>query len=131
MAITQPTYSIQTQNLVTHIGSYVDTQVSEAAIATTQTASFTLTLAMKGQAVPVSHAANPITVTVPLNSSVAFPVGSWVEIDRMGVGTVTIAATGGVTIRTAASALTVRAQYATAMLRKIGTDEWLLVGDLG
>jgi hypothetical protein len=36
-----------------------------------------------------------------------------------------------VTIRTAASALTVRAQYATAMLRKIGTDEWLLVGDLG
>jgi hypothetical protein len=109
---------------------YTDASTGEAVLATTQTGNFTLTLAMKGQVVPVSSA-SAVAVTVPPNSSVAFPVGSWVEVDRMGAGTVTLTAGSGVTFRTAASALTLRAQYSTAMLRKIATDEWLIVGDLG
>jgi hypothetical protein len=108
----------------------VDQVSSEAAIDTTQTGSFSLSLGMKGKVVPVSSG-SAIVVTVPPNSSVAFPTGSWVEVDRMGTGTVTVAPGSGVTIRNAAAVLTLRAQYSTAMLRKIGTDEWLIVGDLG
>ena len=130
MSISQPTFSVRTDDLVTHIGAYADKITAEASIASTQSSSFTLSLGMKGQAVPVSSA-SAIVVTVPTNASVAFPIGSWVEIDRMGAGTVTIAAASGVTIRNAAAVLTLRVQYSTAMLRKIATDEWLIVGDLG
>lgn len=114
----------------TAVLDYVDASTSEAVIASTQTGNFTLSLGMKGQAVPVSSG-SAVVATVPPNTSVAFPVGSWVEIDRMGTGSVTVAAGSGVTIRNAAAVLTLRAQYSTAMLRKIGTDEWLVVGDLG
>lgn len=109
---------------------YAEALTGEAAMASTQTTSFTLSLGMKGQSVPCSHASTGITVTIPLNSSVAFPVGSWVEVVRMGAAAVTIAA-GSTTIRCAVADRTLRAQYSTAMLRKIATDEWLLVGDLG
>lgn len=108
---------------------YAEALTAEAIIESTQGGNLTLALSHKGRVIPVS-AAGAVVVTVPPNSSVAFPLGSWVEVDRMGAGSVAIAAGSGVTIRTAAAALTLRAQYSTAMLRKIGTDEWLLVGDL-
>lgn len=114
----------------TAVLDYIDASTSEALIDSTQTTSFTLALAQKGKVIPVSSG-SAVTATIPPNSSVAFPVGAWVEIDRMGAGSVTIAAGAGVTIRNAGTALTLRVQYSTAMLRKIATDEWLLVGDVG
>ena len=114
----------------TAVLDYVDASTAEAVIDSTQTGNFTLALAQKGKVVPASSA-SAIVATVPPNSSVAVPVGSWVEIDRMGAGSVTVAAGSGVTIRNAAAVLTLRVQYSTAMLRKIATDEWLIVGDLG
>lgn len=68
-------------------------------------------------------------LTVPLNSVVAFPVGTVIQVNQLGVGQTTIAATGGVTIRTAAS-LTARTQYSQLLLTKIGTDTWMLSGDM-
>ena len=130
MAITQPTYPSRTDDLVTHVGAYADKVSSEASMASTQSTSFGLTLDMKGQVVPVSSS-GAVVATIPNDSTVSFPVGSWIEIDRMGTGTVTVAAASGVTIRNAAAALTLRAQYSTAMVRKIGANEWLIVGDLG
>jgi hypothetical protein len=71
------------------------------------------------------------TITVPLNSSVAFPLGSVVYVLRWGAGSVAIAAAGGVTIRyLTGKGLNIAGQYAQAMLTKIGTDEWLLTGEL-
>lgn len=70
------------------------------------------------------------TITVPLNSSVAFPVGSLIYIEQYGAGQITIAATGGVTIRSSGGKLKIFGQYSGAYLRKIGTDEWMLIGDL-
>lgn len=115
---------------VTALSTHVDQVAAEASIFTTQTNSFTLALTHKGQVVPVSSA-SAVTVTIPTNASVAFPVGSWIEVDRMGTGTVTLAAAGGVTIRNAAAAFTLRVQYSTVMLRKIATNEWIVIGDLG
>ena len=70
------------------------------------------------------------TITVPANSSVAFPVGTQVLITAIGAGIASIAAAGGVTIRSADSALKLRTQYSTASLIKVATDEWYLSGDL-
>jgi hypothetical protein len=80
-----------------------------------------------GKAVELSNS-SARTVTVPPNSSVAFPVGTVIEIARMGTGTVTVVAGSGVTIRTAGT-LVLRAQYSVLTIRKRATDEWVLAGD--
>lgn len=90
---------------------------------------YTLVLADAGKAVELSNA-SPVTLTVPPNSSVAFPTGTVVELARLGAGTVTVAAGAGVTIRSAGGLLGLRVQYSVASLRKRGTDEWVLGGDL-
>ena len=77
--------------------------------------------------------AGSIAVTIPLNSSVAFPVGTSINIAQTGAGQVTVAGESGVTIRsTGATATTpkTRAQYSAITCIKIATDEWLCVGDI-
>lgn len=93
-----------------------------------KTASYTLALSDSGELVEF-NSATAVTCTVPLNSAVAFPVGTVISISQYGAGQVTIAATGGVTIRTPVS-LTTRVQYSEVSLRKRATDEWILSGDL-
>jgi hypothetical protein len=66
-------------------------------------------------------------VTVPPNSSVAFGTGAMIDVYMYGTGQVTIAAGAGVTIRYF-SGLNLLGQYCAAQLRKIGTDEWALIG---
>lgn len=73
--------------------------------------------------------ASAITVTVPLNSSVAFPTGAQINILQTGAGQVTIAGAVGVTVN-ATPGLKFRAQWSQASLIKRSTDGWVLVGDL-
>jgi hypothetical protein len=89
---------------------------------------YTMALSDTGEVIEFDSAL-PVTVNVPPTSLVAFPVGAVLSVCQYGVGTLTVAAGAGVTIRTASS-LTTRAQYSEASLRKRGTDEWVLSGDL-
>lgn len=75
--------------------------------------------------------ASAITITVPPNSSVAFDIGVEVEIFRGGTGTVTIAEGSGVTVNSIDSNLDIASQYGGACLKKVATNEWDLVGNLG
>jgi hypothetical protein len=95
----------------------------------TQTTSYTLVLADAGKSVELNNA-GATTLTVPPNSTVAFPVGTIVEVFRLGAGAVTVVAGGGVTIRSPGGLLGLRVQYSTASLRKRATDEWVLAGDI-
>jgi collagen type VII alpha len=73
------------------------------------------------------------TYTVPLNSSVAFPTGSLVNLIQIGTGQVTVQGAGGVTIlSTGATAATpkTRARYSVMTLIKAGTDSWYATGDI-
>jgi hypothetical protein len=73
------------------------------------------------------------TYTVPLNSSVAFPTGSLVNLIQIGTGQVTVQGAGGVTIlSTGATAATpkTRARYSVLTLIKAGTDTWYATGDV-
>lgn len=70
-----------------------------------------------------------VTLTIPLNSSVAFPVGTRIDLAQTGAGQVTVAPTGGVTLN-GTPGLKFRAQYSGATLVKTATDTWLLFGDI-
>ena len=69
-------------------------------------------------------------LTIPLDSSVAFPIGTQLEIAQYGAGQTTIVASGGVIIRSASGNLKIAAQYVAVSLLKIGTDEWYCFGNL-
>lgn len=89
---------------------------------------YTLVLADEGKLVTLTNAA-AITVTLPTNAAVAWPIGGRVDVVPLGAGMVTVVGAGGVTVRATPSAVT-RATYSAASLVKIAADEWLCVGDL-
>ena len=94
-----------------------------------KTASHTLVLSDKDKLVEMnSSSAN--TLTVPLNSSEAFPVGSQINILQTGTGQTTIApVSGGVTIN-ATPGLKLRARWSSATLIKRAENVWVLAGDI-
>jgi hypothetical protein len=94
-----------------------------------QTGDYTLVLADKGKVLRINSSSNR-TVTIPLNSSVAFPIDTEIAILRYGSGTVSISPTSGVTLNSKNSERKISGQYGSIALKKIGTDEWVLVGSL-
>jgi hypothetical protein len=90
--------------------------------------SYTLGLADSGKLVEFNNS-SAITVTVALNSSVDFPVGSQINIVQTGTGQVTIAPVVGVTVN-ATPGLKLRTQWSTATLVKRDSNTWLLFGDI-
>jgi len=102
---------------------------SETIVTNRQTASYSLVLADRGKLVEM-NVASANTLTVPLNSSIAFPIGTKIDVTQYGAGATTITATGGVTIRSFTSFLKIAGQYAVCTLVKIGTDEWYCYGNL-
>lgn len=103
-------------------------QTSSLPVETTE--SKTLWLADAGVGIYCTNAAD-ITITIPINSAVTFPVGTEIEIYRAGAGAVTIAAASGVTIECSDSARTIADQYTSAFLKKWTTDTWSLQGNVG
>lgn len=92
---------------------------------------YTLVLADAGKVVELNNAA-AVALKVPTNASVAFPIGTCVELWQQGAGQVTVSAvtTGTTTIRAPSSHVAIAARYGSATLRKRATDEWALEGDL-
>ena len=88
---------------------------------------YTLVLTDNGRLVTLNNAA-AITVTVPLNSSVAFATGAIVNLQQIGAGQVTVAGASGVTVN--GTGTKTRAQWSAASLIKTATDTWTLVGDI-
>jgi hypothetical protein len=101
---------------------------SSTLVANAQAASYTLVLTDKDKLVEISNA-SANNLTVPLNSSVAYPIGSQINILQTGVGQTTVVATGGVTIN-ATPGLKLRAQWSSATLIKRAENTWVLIGDL-
>jgi hypothetical protein len=84
--------------------------------------------------VTASNAAGQ-TYSIPTNASVAFPIGTQLNIIQIGTGQVTIqAVTSGTTtvVSTGATAATpkCRAQYSAITLVKRDTDSWYAIGDI-
>jgi len=94
-----------------------------------KTANYTLTLADKN-AMIVVDSASAVTITVPDNSSVAFPQGAQLHILRKGAGTVQVVAAGSASV-VGAPGLFLRATNSAATLIKLNASQsFVLVGDL-
>ena len=82
---------------------------------------YTLVLTDAGKNVTLSNA-SAVTVTVPTFASVAYPVGTVINLTNLGAGTVTVAAAGTVTVN--GSTLTL-GQYTKGQLLNTATNTWV------
>ena len=89
---------------------------------------YTLVLGDAGKIVEIGNASS-ITLTIPTNASVAYPVGTQITILQTGAGQITVAAPSGGTLN-ATPGTKLRAQWSSATLLKRATDTWVLIGDL-
>ena len=89
---------------------------------------YTLVLTDDNRMVEMSNATGT-TLTIPLNSSVAFPIGTMITILQTGAGQTTVAGAGGVTVN-GTPGLKLRTQYSAATCIKRATNTWVLIGDL-
>lgn len=104
--------------------------LGEATAINTQTASYTLTLSDIGKIIEM-NVSSANSLTIPLNSAVAFPVDTiFPAIVQTGAGKTTFVAASGVTILSLGGNLSLAAQYAGATLYKRATDTWVLIGNL-
>lgn len=94
------------------------------------TANRTLALTDAGKFLYVNSTSD-ITITVPANASVAFPIGTEIEFCRYNTGAVTFAGASGVTIYSIDSVKTISDRYGCVALKKISTNAWILSGALG
>ena len=90
---------------------------------------YTTVLADDGKLITCSNA-SAIALTIPPNSSVAYGVGTQINIAQLGAGQVTITAGAGVTLNSSGTKLKLKDQYAVATCVKTGTDTWFVVGNL-
>ena len=90
---------------------------------------YTTVLADDGKLITCSNA-SAIALTIPPNSSVAYGIGTQINIAQLGAGQVTITAGAGVTLNSAGAKLKLSAQYAVATCVKTDTNTWFVVGSL-
>ena len=90
---------------------------------------YTTVLADDGKLITCDNG-SPIALTIPPNGTVAYGIGTQINVMQLGAGQVTITAGAGVTLNSAGSKLKTQAQYAVATCCKIGTDTWVVIGNL-
>jgi len=122
--------TLTTPNIGAATGTSLDTtgNVVSHIAQNSQVASYTLVLTDDGRLINMTvGSAN--TLTIPPNSSVAFPIGTQILINQSGAGQTTITAGSGVTINSTPG-LKLRVQNSLATCIKIATDTWVAGGDL-
>ena len=94
-----------------------------------KTADYTLALTDAGKVIEINSGSSE-NVTIPPNSSVAFPIGTQIVIVRLGAGAVTIVEGSGVTTRSDGDKNKIKSQYSSCVLIKHETNEWYILGNL-
>jgi hypothetical protein len=104
-------------------------------IGTANTVDYTAVSADQYQGLELMNKATAISFNIPTNASVAFPIGTVLNVLNIGTGTCTIkAVTSGTTAILSAGATLAQptlAQYRSAACIKTGTDTWYVVGAIG
>ena len=75
------------------------------------------------------NSSTPVTLTIPTDSALAWPIGASMDIFATGTGSVTIAGDNNVTVN-ATPGLVLRTQWSSATILKRGADSWVVYGDL-
>jgi len=96
-----------------------------------KTANYPLVLTDANKIIEMALTGTANTVSVPTNDSVAFPIGTQINIVQYGTGkTQIVASTPGTTSIRSTPGSYLRDRYSSATLIKRATDEWYLIGDL-
>jgi hypothetical protein len=130
--LTTPTISSFTNATHTHTTTATAGTLTAAAIYygfNSNTGNYTLALTDQGKILPFTTTSTG-TVTVPLNSSVAFPTGSFVNFIQSGTGPILITGASGVSIQSESSKLKIKAQYGVAGVVKTDINTWVAFGNL-
>lgn len=115
------------------LGSSVDSALGQLTLNAQTGTTYTFVLTDNRNKLITASNASAQTYTIPTNASVAFPIGSTINVIAIGTGQVTIQGNGGVTVASTGATATapkLRAQYSAATMIKVGTDSWYVVGDL-
>lgn len=95
-----------------------------------QAGNYTLIIIDSGKHIRCTNAGAQ-TVTIPLNASVAFPIGTCITLVNTGTTAVSVVGAGGVTLTQAATGATGSRTLAITglcSLLKIATDSWYITG---
>ena len=116
------------------IGGSVSPSTALALNAQTGT-TYTFVLTDSNNTLVTASNASAQTYSIPTNASVAYPIGTQINIIAIGAGQVTIQATtsGTTTVLSnggTAAAPKLRVQYSSASLVKVATDTWYVIGDI-
>lgn len=89
----------------------------------TQSVGYTLVLTDAGKLIQIDSA-GAVALTVPTNASVAFPIGTTIDVVSTQTSTTTVTAAGGVTINTATDLIVNDNEM--GKLLKVATNTWVL-----
>lgn len=91
---------------------------------------YTLALSDRQKCLMVTTAGT-YTFSIPANATVAFPIGTRIELHQEHTGQVQVSAAGGVTFVYPSDRLpNTRTKYSVIAVRKIGTNTWICEGDM-
>lgn len=112
-------------SVTTNLGLKVDslTPISQ------KTASYTLSSLTERDDLIEMGSASAMTVTIPTDATLDFPIGTSIDILQTSTGQVTIAGAGGVTVN-ATPGLKLRTTWSSCTLFKRAANTWVVYGDL-
>ena len=126
-------YVAATTTVITTAANIIDKTliigVAPIQVTTQSGTTYTLALTDANSEILASNA-SAITVTVPPNSGVAFPIGTVINLTQTGAGKPSFHTAGTPTINSPGALLGCRVEYSTISLLKTATDTWQLSGDL-
>lgn len=118
----------------TAVKSVADTKSALDFTILEKTADHSLVLSDAYKIIEMNLTSTANTVTIPLNATQAFAIGSQITIIQTGTGATTVAVTAGVTLnctpQVSSNAAKLRTQYSSCTLIKRATNTWIAIGDL-
>ena len=94
-----------------------------------KTASYTLSALTERDSLIEMSSSSAMTLTIPTDATLTFPIGTSLDILQTSTGQVTIAGAGGVTVNSTPG-LKLRTTWSSATLFKRAADTWVVYGDL-
>jgi len=92
---------------------------------------YTLSVNETGKAIELTSS-DPVTITIPADSSYSFEIGQTFLLIQKGSGTVSITGDSGVTLNglSVSDPVDISGQYGVATLIKLSSDYWVIYGDI-
>ena len=106
------------------------TYIYGAANSNGKSANYALSLLAERDSMIEFDSASAMTLTIPLDSSVNYPIGTTIDILQTNTGQVTIAPVSGSVTVNATPGLKLRTRWSSATLMKRAANTWVVYGDL-